>query len=194
MEYLDFLSSPPSFSIFQNKTNKIKFGGILFLIYLIIMLFICLIYILDFILNEKYDIQCLTSYRFNNDDTEKDLNKIPDVLVDFKILVSLLLPNKLIIKTDEGEYISMVNELHYTKNISKIIGTEYEIIYQCENSNCTDLYISKEDFLSVGYKMFYIDNYNSTPIQFYHYGWSGAGAFLKQSNLLNLNVYWSSII
>ena len=139
MEYLDFLSSSPSFSIFQKKTNKTKFGGILFLIYLIIMLFICLIYILDFILNEKYDIQCLTSYRFNNDDTEKDLNKIPDVLVDFKILVSLLLPNKLIIKTDEGEYISIVNELHYTKNISKIIGTEYEIIYQCENSNCSDL-------------------------------------------------------
>ena len=194
MEYLDFLSSPPSFSIFQKKTNKIKFGGILFLIYLIIMFFICLIYILDFILNEKFDIQCLTSYRFNNDDTEKDLNKIPDVAIDFNILVGAQPINKLIIKTNEGEYISGKNGFDFTKNISKIGGTKYEIIYQCENSNCTDLYISKEDFLSVGYKMFYIDNYNSTPIQFYSYGWLGDGAFLKQSKILNLNVYWSSII
>jgi hypothetical protein len=118
------------------------------------MLFICLIYILDFILNEKYDIQCLTSYIFKIDDTEKDLNKIPDVLVDFKILVSQLLPNKLIIKTDEGEYISMVNELHYTKNISKIIGTEYEIIYQCENSNCTIYIFLRKTFYPLDIKCF----------------------------------------
>jgi hypothetical protein len=160
------------------------------------MFFICLIYILDFILNEKFDIQCLTSYRFKNyfEQNEKDLNKIPDVAIDFNIQVGAQPINKLIIKTNEGEYISGKNGFDFTKNISKIGGTKYEIIYQCENSNCTDLYISKEDFLSVGYKMFYIDNYNSTPIQFYHYGWKGDGAFLKQSNLLNLNVYWSSII
>ena len=193
MEYLDFLSSSPSFSIFQKKTNKTKFGGILFLIYLIIMLFICLIYILDFILNEKYDIQCFTSYIFKIDDTEKDLNKIPDVLVDFKILVSLLLPNKLIIKTDEGEYISMVNELHYTKNISKIIGTEYEIIYQCENSNCSDLYFTIVNYVYISHKRFYIDNYNSNPIKFDD-KYDAFGALLKENNLLNLNAYWTPII
>ena len=194
MEYLDFLSSSPTFSIFQKKTNKTKFGGILFLIYLIIMLFICLIYILDFILNEKFDIQCLTSYRFKNyfDDTEKDLNKIPDVLVDFGILVTLP-ANKLIIKTDEGEYISMVNELKFTKNISKIVGTEYEIIYQCENSNCSDLYFTMFNYVFISHKQFYIDNYNSTPIQFDD-EFNAVGALLKEKNLLNLNVYWTPII
>jgi len=196
MEYLDFLSSPPSFSIFQKKTNKIKFGGILFLIYLIIMLFICLIYILDFILNEKFDIQCLTSYSFENylDENEKDLNKIPDVSVEFEIVVLDQPINKLIIKTNEGEYISGIDGFHFIKNISKIPGTRYEIIYQCENSNCSDLYVSKEAFAFIGHKRFYIDNYNSTPIQFYDNEWYGVRTFLKENNLLNLNVYWTPII
>ena len=85
MEYLDFLSSSPTFSIFEKKRNNTKFGGILFLIYIIIMLFICLIYILDFILNEKYDIQCFNSFGFDyafDSDTRKTLNKLPDVSID----------------------------------------------------------------------------------------------------------------
>ena len=194
MEYLDFLSSSPSFSIFQKKTNKIKFGGILFLIYLLIMLFICLIYILDFILNEKFDIQCLTSYRFENDldDTEKNLNKFPDVSVDFEILLANA--SNMMIKTNEGEYISAMDFPHFTKNISKIVGTKYEIIYQCQNKNCSDLYISESDYVGILHKSFYIDNYNSTPIRFYKSRWKGVGVSLKKNNLLNLFVYWTPII
>ena len=196
MEYLDFLSSPPSFSIFQKKTNKIKFGGILFLFYLIIMLFICLVYILDFILNEKFDIQCLTTYRFKNflDDTVKNLNKFPDVSVDYEIILPLQPRNNWLIKTNEGEYFSGNDCFDFTKNISKIIRTKYEIIYQCETSNCSDLNIFEEDDLIIWHKRFYIDNYNSTPIQFYDYDWKGVGAYLKKNNLLNLNVYWTPII
>ena len=80
MEYIDFLSSSPSFSIFQKKANKIKFGGVLFLIYIIIMLFICLIYILDYILNEKYEIESSVLYKIRNifeTIDERKLNKIP---------------------------------------------------------------------------------------------------------------------
>ena len=57
MNNLDFLNTPPQYYILGKRTNKTKFGGILFLIYLIIMIFISLIYILDYALNEKYEVE-----------------------------------------------------------------------------------------------------------------------------------------
>ena len=57
MKTLDFFSSSPNFSIFENGVNKTNFGGVFFLIYLIIMLFVSLAYILDYSLNDKYIVQ-----------------------------------------------------------------------------------------------------------------------------------------
>ena len=62
MHSLDFLSSSPSNYIFQNKTNKTFFGGLLFIIYFIIMLLISFAYILDYFLNDKYDVQYSVFY------------------------------------------------------------------------------------------------------------------------------------
>ena len=57
MNYLDFLNDPPHHYIFGKRRNKTKFGGMLFLIYLIIMIFISLLYILDYAIHEQYDIE-----------------------------------------------------------------------------------------------------------------------------------------
>ena len=57
MNVLDFLIMPPQFSIFKKETNKTQFGGVLFLIYLIVMFFISLAYILDYAVNDKYEIE-----------------------------------------------------------------------------------------------------------------------------------------
>ena len=199
MEYLDFLGSSPTFSIFENKRSNTKFGGTLFLIYIIIMFLICLIYILDFILNEKYDVQCSNSFRFDNVfDTNKGktLNKLPDVSIDYSIQVGNQGSNKWMIKTDEGEYLKHIGlfGFDFTHNLSKIGGKKYSIIYQCENSNCSDLYINKEEYLIIFFKWFYIDSYNTPPIQFIKYGRKGNSARLKENNLLNLKVYWTSIV
>ena len=56
MNNLDFLSSSPNIFIFQKQSNKTTFGGVLFLIYIIIMIGITFIYIMDYIYNEKYTI------------------------------------------------------------------------------------------------------------------------------------------
>ena len=71
MNALDFLSNSPNIFIFQKETNKTNFGGVLFLIYIIIMIFISLVYILDYALKDKFEIE---SYIFNNktyDESEK---------------------------------------------------------------------------------------------------------------------------
>ena len=54
---LDFLSSPPHMNILQKRTNQTIFGGILFIIFIIITMNILIVYILDFYLNDKYDIR-----------------------------------------------------------------------------------------------------------------------------------------
>ena len=57
MKIIDFFNSNPQYSIFQKETNKTYFGGILFILYIIIMIFISLAYIVDFAINEKYEIE-----------------------------------------------------------------------------------------------------------------------------------------
>ena len=39
MNAIDFFKLPPQYSIFQKEKNKTQYGGVLFLIYLIIMFF-----------------------------------------------------------------------------------------------------------------------------------------------------------
>ena len=81
---LDFLNNSPNFFIFQNETNKTNFGGVLFLIYIIVMVFISLAYILDYSLNVKYEIQASTvTYR------DKSFDITPNPEVDMLIGITL---------------------------------------------------------------------------------------------------------
>ena len=54
MHFLDFLSSSPKLFIFQKEAAKTNFGGILFCLYIIIMLSISLAYIINYAVNDKY--------------------------------------------------------------------------------------------------------------------------------------------
>ena len=66
----DYLNSPPQLYFLEKKTNKTLFGGILFIIYFLLMLAISIFYILDYCLNDKYDIR-YSLYKYNGN--EKDL-------------------------------------------------------------------------------------------------------------------------
>ena len=84
MNCLDFLSTFPRFYIFQEKRNQTNFGGVLFLIYIIIMIILSLTYILDFALNPKYEIEASTIFINKN---EKN-NSPPDPEVDLEIIIN----------------------------------------------------------------------------------------------------------
>ena len=70
MHFLDFLNESPNFFIFQKKANQTNFGGVLFLIYILIMILISLAYILDYELNDKYTYESFTFYNYTADDNE----------------------------------------------------------------------------------------------------------------------------
>ena len=74
MNSIDFLSGAPNIFIFQKESLKTNFGGVLFLIYIIIiiMILISLTYILDYALNEKYAYESINCFNQTND-TERDI-------------------------------------------------------------------------------------------------------------------------
>ena len=88
MRNFDFLSETPRIFIFSKKTNKTNFGGFLFLIYIIIMIFISLLYILDYAFNDKYNVECLTIYNYtiaqyyiDEMNADEELNPYLDVAI-----------------------------------------------------------------------------------------------------------------
>ncbi len=85
MYNLDFLSESPQLFFFQKESNKKTFEGILFLIYIIIMLILSTIHILNFCLNDKYEIHY--SYMYNSDVEKEKLDDNPELnpFVNFSI-------------------------------------------------------------------------------------------------------------
>lgn len=89
MKRLDFLfSHSPNAFIFQNEANKTKFGGFLFLIYIIISLLIFIFYLYNYITNNKYSVDYSLSFRTLNDinDTINDTELNPILEVSFELM------------------------------------------------------------------------------------------------------------
>ena len=81
---------PQEFLFFKKDSNKTNFGGILFLIYIAIMILISLEYILEYALNEKYSIENFAVFNFSRDGNEEinlnediELNPYLDINVTF---------------------------------------------------------------------------------------------------------------
>ena len=55
MRKLDFISSGPQLSIFQEDANKNNLGGTLYLIHILILIILAILYIADYTQNEKYE-------------------------------------------------------------------------------------------------------------------------------------------
>ena len=72
MNSIDFLSGAPNIFIFHKVRNKTNFGGVLFMIYIIVMILISLAYILDYALNDTYTYESINCFNQTND-TERDI-------------------------------------------------------------------------------------------------------------------------
>ena len=135
MYYLDFFAQPPQYSIFQKEKNKTYFGGVLFLIYIIVMIFISLLYFLDFIINDKYEIEYLTIDSLFNSRSDYERNELKfdqDVNQLVKLRVRLSINYKRYIddeNVDIDEFIS---------NIYMKIGTKIYKGSFCDNLECPD--------------------------------------------------------
>ena len=120
MRGLDFLSESPRNFIFQKEVNKTNFGGVLFLIYMIIMIIISLSYIFDFYLNERYEIEYIS---INNQTLGRDLNELdknPDLnpTLEFKLVL-----NTRYSLSDEFK----ISDLNPTLEFKLVLNTRYSL-------------------------------------------------------------------
>ena len=144
MHFFDFLSDSPKIFIFQKKTNKTNFGGILFLIYIIIMILISIAYILAFAFNEKYTVEAFTYY--NHTENIEELESMNnDKELNPYIVFTLRIKNKINLSVSlDGGY-SFIDKDYiddesnsYTYIIKNRISDIYlSIYYNCgSNSTC----------------------------------------------------------
>ena len=73
---LDFLNSPPQMYFLGQRINKTLIGGFLFIIYIIIMMCVSTFYILDYSINDRYDIRFSLHKNFTAN--KEELNKIEE--------------------------------------------------------------------------------------------------------------------
>ena len=102
MDFLDFFSESPKVYIFKKETNKTKFGGFLFLIFIIVMIIISLAYILDYALNNSYKVE-YTRY-FNNSLSSENKIRFPseiDKEISFKFNIRNQVHDPIIEAKDE---------------------------------------------------------------------------------------------
>ena len=192
MKTLDFFSSSPNFSIFETEVNKTNFGGVFFLIYLIIMFFISLAYILDYSLNEKYIVQSnsvafvgknhlnnILSSEVNPNLIEMDTEIILKFRADideesakrFYVGFSLKTYSLEIFRGNK----TSSDQISFYLNIPIKDIFHVTIGYDCIYVNCPDFDEYKGMWITFNSKKFHIDNNANIPVQFYGYYYESEG-------------------
>jgi len=180
MNYLDFFSQPPTMLIFQKNSNKTTFGGVLFLIYMIIMIIISLIYILDYFLNDKYIVEYSSYLNSNNKESSSLFSYLdiynssiseynPIINVSFNIFKANesskinLSENFFIL--DAFDFKELKRDTFYQKKVSDlglIVG------YNCKDENCTlneDDYSTFDYYLEIKYNGFVLNHQEDIPLK-----------------------------
>ena len=168
---LDFLSSPPQLYFLSKRTNKTIFGGILFIIYIILMIDIFIFYTLNFNYNDKYDIR-YSLYKNFTENTQDNNNKIEELNPILNFTIDLKKNSNDLQVSDLGEQLMVIDSNFSIIERNSIISRtptnmDMMIVYICfdtcsiEKKEETDLtYI-----LNISYSGYKIDHQNDIPLE-----------------------------
>ena len=160
----DFLNSPPQLYFLQKRTNKTIIGGILFILYLIIITIVFLFYTVDYYLNDKYDIE-YTIYKIFSDNLQNNNFKGVDPHFNFSVnlfkinddLDKIELDNNFILLDSSLETIE--RNKFYSKNPKDLaITVLYTCLFNCSQEREQDKGISY--ILNFTYRGYKIDHDN----------------------------------
>ena len=180
MRQLDFLSTSPNIYIFREKTNKTIFGGVLFLIYIIIMISISLMYIIDYLVNDKYIIETSSYLNMAYKESMNPFTYLDNYIKDASETNPLINISFNLFKVNESQPINLSERflIHdafsyeplqrntfYQKKASEI---GLILLYKCDPENCT---MDKSDFstfdyyLEMTYNGFELDHSKEIPLK-----------------------------
>mgnify|MGYP006916285257 CR=1 FL=1 len=164
MNKLDFLSEAPKTLIFQHNSNKSNFGGVLTLIYIIIVLFIAFSFIYDYETGLKYSVIYTYDEEYLDDESEKrklqDERYNPEITYKFGIRSNVSTSNFFIYLKNQNETINFGEERK-----SKVYSFNAYIGYKCSKLGENDYNCSlKSDKLPNSIVYFFSLNYTGTKI------------------------------
>ena len=152
---LDFFSEPPQINYCKKETNQTFFGGVLFFIYIGVMIIISVVYTCDYFMNDKYEIQ-YTLIK-NTEIDLKEMNKKDELnpMITFSIEL-----RKISSETKLSERFALLDLNSLSTNPEKIErGTYFKrrpndfnfaILYICEDEQCT---LDQNDTDPIGYML-----------------------------------------
>ena len=164
---LDFLNSPVQLYFFEKKTNKTLLGGILFVIYFLLMITIVTFYVINYYLNDKYEVRHSRYKYYNNQsdfyNQEKDEYNYFNFSFDFfrvtRNFDEEILDDNFFLMNSDFEELER-NEF----NVSKLDESHFFIVYACVG-NCT---LDEDDiayYLEINYNGYKMDHQNAkTPL------------------------------
>ena len=144
MHPLDILSDSPNLYILQKKSNKTNFGGILFFIYLILIMLVLTTYIIDYIQNDKYIIESFNHFNIKTEEEKRERSEMElfNPYINFSLYLKIEL-NKTIYNFNPNNIKLYDNkaELNISQNsvfLKRISDFQVIIFYECIEENCSD--------------------------------------------------------
>ena len=170
MKKFDLLSQPPKTFIFERISNKTHLGGVLTIVYFLIMIFISIYYIYNYIIGDKYEY--FYSYRELPEEQKKKVfsyfEKNPPIQIKLDAMNEL-----------EYNITSNLKFIFYQKNseekiIFRDVWTEIRVedyaiidLYYLKNEkknftvkNIKEIEFSDDFVVNLTYKTFYLDHQN----------------------------------
>ena len=156
MHPLDIFSDSPKYFIFQKETNKTNFGGVLTLFFSLIMIFISVLYLLDY--NEMNDYSIEYSHIIKNSmDNFPILDSNPDYNPNFTFYIKLfdyndqeLSDNFILYDSNTKEQLNKSeSKYNYTIINRRISDFSIGVFYRCiDEYDCS---LREEDKSKYGY-------------------------------------------
>ena len=140
MHSLDFLSQSPHLFIFRRSSNKTNLGGVLFFIQIILCLTIFLYYLLDYIKNNKYEIEYTFNYNVTKTDDYDDMlkNDTLNPTLNYTVYLINTTTNKYL--SDNFVIVNMKNMepiRHIAYFLDKASEIDIGVFYKCTWENCS---------------------------------------------------------
>ena len=139
MKGFDLLSGAPKTLIFEKDSNKTNFGGVLTMIYLIVLLVIIITYMVDYAINPKYSVVYTYEHQFKADNhsinsryNDKNLN--PKITFNFKMDKGINESHFAVrsINSSTGEFYEVKFGQDYTENLYDM---QFYVYYRCNVTN-----------------------------------------------------------
>ena len=199
---LDLLSAPPQIYFLQKKTNKTLFGGILFIIYIFIMLNITVVYLLNYILKGKYDIRYSLYKNFTYNEEEYNKNEDLNPNLNFTININKLSKN--LERSEVGRQFfiidSYANEIERNKTYSSTCSNmSFSVVYACFLDCDWDFNKDINDtnagyVLNISYSGYKINHQDKIPLEKNNDKYTFYKEFFFSFNRSTfLNIYWEVI-